>query len=56
LANEPPGTLQHQDTHTSMRHNSTNMDPIQEAVEYLELHDGEEQLLYRQVAIIFGVD
>jgi hypothetical protein len=35
LANEPPGTLQHQDTHTSMRHNSTNMDPIQEAIEYL---------------------
>jgi tryptophan 2,3-dioxygenase len=32
------------------------MDPIQEAIEYLESHDGEEQLSYRQVAIIFGVD
>jgi hypothetical protein len=32
------------------------MDPIQEAIEYLELHDSEEQLSYRQVAIIFGVD
>ena len=32
------------------------MDPIQEAIEYLESHKGEEQLTYRQVAKIFGVD
>jgi hypothetical protein len=29
---------------TSTRHNSTTMDPIQEVIEYLESHKGEEQL------------
>lgn len=41
---------------TSTRRNSTTMDPIEEAIEYLESHEGEEQLSYRQVTKIFGVD
>jgi len=41
---------------TSTRHNSTTIDPIQEAIEYLESHEGEEQSSYRQVAKTFGVD
>ncbi|KAF1925129.1 uncharacterized protein M421DRAFT_424157 [Didymella exigua CBS 183.55] len=32
------------------------MDPIQEAIEYLELHKAGDNLSYRQVAKMFGVD
>lgn len=32
------------------------MDPIQEAIEYLELHNAEDELLYCAVAKTFNVD
>ncbi|KAH8621091.1 hypothetical protein IG631_24256 [Alternaria alternata] len=41
---------------SSTRHNSTTMDPIQEAIEYLESREAGDELSYRQVAKIFGVD
>jgi hypothetical protein len=38
------------------RHNSTNMDPIQEAIEFLELREAGDNFSYRQVAKMFGVE
>jgi hypothetical protein len=58
----PPHPMSHPEHHNieiptiSTRHNSTTMDPIQEAIGYFESHKGEEQLSYRQVAKILGVD
>ena len=39
-----------------MRHNSTTMEPIQEAIEYLESREAGDNFSYRQVAKIFNVD
>jgi hypothetical protein len=41
---------------TPTRHNSTTMDPIQEAIEAIELREAGESFLYRKVAKRFGVD
>jgi hypothetical protein len=41
---------------SSTRHNSTTIDPIQEAIEYIESREAGDNFLYRQVAKIFGVD
>jgi hypothetical protein len=38
------------------QHNSTNMDPIQEAIEFLESREAGDNFLYRQVAKMFGVE
>jgi hypothetical protein len=40
----------------SSRHNSTTMDPIQEVIEDIELHEGGERLSYRKAAKKFNVD
>jgi AraC-like DNA-binding protein len=41
---------------TSTRHNSTTIDPIQEAIEYIESRKARDNFSYRQVAKIFGVN
>ena len=41
---------------SSTRHNSTTIDPIQEAIEHIESREAEDSFLYRQVSKIFGVD
>ena len=61
-SDEPLRPMSHPEHHNieiptiSTRHNSTTMDPIQETIGYFESHKGEEQLSYRQVAKILGVD
>jgi hypothetical protein len=41
---------------TSLRHNSTTMSPIQEAIEYIKSREAGDKSWYRQVAKEFGVD
>jgi hypothetical protein len=53
---EPPEHQNNIIVPTSTRHNSTNIDQIQEAIEHLELHKARDNFSYRKVAKIFGVN
>ncbi|KAH8621979.1 hypothetical protein IG631_23374 [Alternaria alternata] len=46
----------HHNNKPSTRHNSTNMDPIQEAIVYIKLHELGDDFSYTKVAAQFGVE
>jgi hypothetical protein len=56
LWDEPPEHQNIEIVLTLLRHNSTTMNPIQEAIEYIELCEAGDRFAYHQVAKEYGVD
>jgi len=55
-ASEPPEHPHFTNVPTSTRHNSTTMDPIQEAIEDTESRESRDEFSYREVAKKFDIN